>query len=65
MSTGARRASKMFFFEFYAAPKPWSPVSHHRPHTSTPCQDHHTRRARGHGTTNTTTTPPFLPTPTP
>ena len=48
-----------------AAPKPCSPVSHHRPHTSTPCQDHHTRRARGHGTTNTTTTPPSLPTPTP
>ena len=32
---------------------------------STPCQDHHTRRARGHGTTNTTTTRPSLPTPTP
>ena len=48
-----------------AAPKPCSPVSHHRPHTSTPCQDHHTRRARGHGTTNTTSTPPSLPTPTP
>ena len=48
-----------------AAPKPCSPVSHHCPHTSTPCQDHHTRRARGHGTTNTTTTPPSLATPTP
>ena len=48
-----------------AAPKPCSPASHHRPHTSTPCQDDHTRRARGHGTTNTTTTPLSLPTPTP
>ena len=48
-----------------AAPKPCSPVSHHRPHTSTPCQDHHTRSARGRGTTNMTTTPPSLPTPTP
>ena len=48
-----------------AAPKPCSPVSHHRAHTSTPCQDHHTRTARGHGTGNTTTTPPSLRTPTP
>ena len=48
-----------------AALKPCSPVSHHRPHTFTPCQDHHTRRARGDGTTNTTTTPPSLPTPGP
>ena len=48
-----------------AAAKPCSPVSHHRPHTSTPCQDPGTCRARGHGTTNTTTTPPSLPAPAP